>query len=241
MLNTDRTNNNVNQLQLIKIDYQKLLNKNFVKLSNKIDKQSVSDIKYNKLALTYQGELIINPTEAEHEHLLGIVQPLIENTKAFSLIQADTTSNAKTILQTYINLLKHYQQEEENIDNYELSFINEKYYLFTPQAYINWIINQLPTLPYYYIGDIAYAGYNMSYFAKALFSEFDVADLLSEEGMLDRIVYIFYTLTDKELFKKTDINDLYVHLLINITNKLMSNNKNSELIELWNIFTTKLY
>ena len=245
MLDTNINSSDKTKLQLINIDYQKILN-NTNSLADAISKQNLSDIKHNILALTYQGELVINPTKTEYQHLLGIVQPLIEDTKALLLIKSDglminSSYNAKVILQAYCNILRHYQQQEQNVDNEELSFIDEKYYLFTPHSYINWIAEQLPTLPYRYIGEFVYAKHDIPYLAMTLFSKFNIANLLAKEDMLDRIVYTLYTARDEELLNKSDINNIYVRLLITIVNKFMHNSQNGELIELWNIFTTKLY
>lgn len=245
MLDTNQAPNTINRLQLIKIDYQMLINKNISKLGKEINRQSLPKIKYMVLALTYQGELVINPAKTARQHLLGIVQPLIEDTRAFLLIKSDGllingSYDAKVILQAYCNILRHYQQQEQDADNEELSFIDEKYYLFTPRSYIDWITNQLPTLPYRYIGEFIYAKHDIPYLAMTLFSKFNIADLLAKKGMLDQIAYTLYTARDEELLNKTDINNLYVRLLVTLVDQFMQNSQNSELIEIWNAFTTKL-
>lgn len=245
MLDINQAPSTINRLQLIKIDYQALINKNIIKLGKMISRQGLSKIKYIVLALTYQGKLVINPAKTEYQHLLGIVQPLVEDTKALFLIKSDSllinsSYDAKVILQAYCNILRHYQQQEQNADNEELSFIDEKYYLFTPHSYINWIAEQLPTLPYRYIGEFVYAKHDIPYLAMTLFSKFNIANLLAKEDMLDRIVYTLYTARDEGLLNKTDINNLYVRLLIKLVNRFMHNSQNGELIEIWNAFTTKL-
>lgn len=230
-------------LKLIKLNYEKLIDNNVDRLATIIKQTYPHDIPYTTLAITPAGKLLINDNEISQYHAgtaLGMFAPANMTTDNL-YINLNTNANqiALNLLLAYTILLQKYYLIEQNATNADLNQISANYYLFTPKAYIDWIVRHPTT-----IGkskdknDTAYAAPALPYFAKSLLTLSNLDQLLNQADFLASIVYTFYIANDIDYFPISQwSSDLYLKTLITKINQRMANLDKppfDETISLWN-------
>lgn len=226
-------------LKLIKLNYEKLIDDNVNRLATIIKQTDPFVIPYTTLAVTPTGKLLINDNEISKYDALGIFAPANMTTdKLYINLNTTVKQIALNLLLAYTILLQRYQLIEQNATNADLNQISANYYLFTPKAYVDWIVRQPAA-----IGkskdknDTAYAAPALPYFAKALLTLSNLDQLLKQADFLASIVYTFYIANDIDYFPVSQwSSDLYLKTLIAKINQRMADlNQLSfdETISLW--------
>lgn len=228
-------------LKMIKLNYAKLIDDNINRLATIIKQTDSFDIPYTTLAITQQGKLLINDNEISQYHArnaLGIFAPANMEDKLYINLDTNANNIALNLLLAYTILLQKYQLVEQHATNADLNQISANYYLFTPKAYVDWIVRQPAE-----IGkskdnnDTSYAATVLPYFAKALLTLSNLDQLLNQADFLASIVYTFYIANDIDYFPISQwSSDLYLKTLITKINQRMANlNKPpfDETISLW--------
>lgn len=226
-------------LKMIKLNYTRLIDDNVDRLATIIKQTDPFVIPYTTLAVTPAGKLLINDNEISKYNALGIFAPA--NMTADKLyINLNTTANniALNLLLAYTILLQKYYLIEQNATNADLNQISANYYLFTPKAYVDWIVRQPAA-----IGkskdknDTAYAAPALPYFAKALLTLSNLDQLLKQTDFLASIVYTFYIANDIDYYPVSQwSSDLYLKTLIAKINQQVAGLDQSpfdETISLW--------
>ena len=192
-------------LKMIKLNYAKLIDDNIDRLATIIKQTYPFDIPYTTLAITPAGKLLINDNEISQYHAgnaLGIFVPAKMMTdKLYINLNTNASQIALNLLLAYTTLLQKYCLIEQNATNADLNQISANYYLFTPKAYVDWIVRQPAE-----IGkskdnnDTSYAATVLPYFAKALLTLSNLDQLLNQADFLASIVYTFYIANDIDYF-----------------------------------------
>lgn len=213
-------------LKLIKLNYEKLIDDNVNRLATIIKQTDPFVIPYTTLAVTPTGKLLINDNEISKYDALGIFAPANMTTdKLYINLNTTVKQIALNLLLAYTILLQRYQLIEQNATNADLNQISANYYLFTPKAYVDWIVRQPAA-----IGkskdknDTAYAAPALPYFAKALLTLSNLDQLLKQTDFLASIVYTFYIANDIDYFPVSQwSSDLYLKTLITKIKQRMAN------------------
>lgn len=229
-------------LKLIKLNYEKLIDDNVDRLATIIKQTDPFVIPYTTLAITPAGKLLINDDEISQYHAgtaLGIFAPANMTTnKLYINLDTNAKNIALNLLLAYTILLQKYYLIEQHATNADLNQISANYYLFTPRAYVDWIVRRPAE-----IGkskdnnDTSYAATVLPYFAKALLTLSNLDQLLKQADFLASIVYTFYIANDIDYFPVSQwSSDLYLKTLIAKINQRMADlNQLSfdETISLW--------
>ena len=228
-------------LKMIALDYARLIDDNTARLATIIKQSDPFDIQYTTLAITPTGKLLINDNEISTCHArnaLGIFAPANMEDKLYINLNTNANQIALNLLLAYTILLHKYQSIEQNATNADLNQISANYYLFTPKAYVDWIVRQPEA-----IGkskdknDTAYAAPALPYFAKSLLTLSNLDQLLNQADFLASIVYTFYIANDIDYFPISQwSSDLYLKTLIAKINQRITNSDKPlfyETISLW--------
>lgn len=226
-------------LKLIKLNYAKLIDDNVDRLATIIKQTDPFVIPYTTLAITPTGKLLINNNEISKYNALGIFAPANMTTnKLYINLDTNAKNIALNLLLAYTILLQKYYLIEQNATNADLNQISANYYLFTPRAYVDWIVRRPAE-----IGkskdnnDTSYAATVLPYFAKALLTLSNLDQLLNQADFLASIVYTFYIANDIDYFPISQwSSDLYLKTLITKINQQVEGLDQSpfdETISLW--------
>lgn len=228
-------------LKMIALDYARLIDDNTARLAAIIKQSDPFDIQYTTLAITPTGKLLINDNEISKCHVrnaLGIFAPANMEDKLYINLNTNANQIALNLLLAYTILLQEYYLIEQNATNADLNQISANYYLFTPRAYIDWIVRQPEA-----IGkskdknDTAYAAPALPYFAKSLLTLSNLDQLLNQADFLASIVYTFYIANDIDYFPISQwSSDIYLKTLIAKINQRITNSDKPlfyETISLW--------
>lgn len=213
-------------LKLIKLNYAKLIDDNVDRLATIIKQTDPFVIPYTTLAITPTGKLLINNNEISKYNALGIFAPANMTTnKLYINLDTNAKNIALNLLLAYTILLQKYYLIEQNATNADLNQISANYYLFTPRAYVDWIVRRPAE-----IGkskdnnDTSYAATVLPYFAKALLTLSNLDQLLNQADFLASIVYTFYIANDIDYFPISQwSSDLYLKTLITKIKQRMAN------------------
>lgn len=213
-------------LKLIKLNYAKLIDDNVDRLATIIKQTDPFVIPYTTLAITPTGKLLINNNEISKYNALGIFAPANMTTnKLYINLDTNAKNIALNLLLAYTILLQKYYLIEQNATNADLNQISANYYLFTPRAYVDWIVRRPAE-----IGkskdnnDTSYAATVLPYFAKALLTLSNLDQLLNQADFLASIVYTFYIANDIDYFPISQwFSDLYLKTLITKIKQRMAN------------------
>ena len=215
-------------LKMIALDYARLIDDNTTRLATIIKQTDPFDIKYTTLAITPTGKLLINDNEISKCHArnaLGIFAPANMEDKLYINLNTNANQIALNLLLAYTILLQEYYLIEQNATNADLNQISANYYLFTPKAYVDWIVRQPAA-----IGkskdknDTAYAAPVLPYFAKSLLTLSNLDQLLNQADFLASIVYTFYIANDIDYFPISQwSSNLYLKTLIAKINQRITN------------------
>lgn len=213
-------------LKLIKLNYEKLIDDNVDRLATIIKQTDPFVIPYTTLAITPAGKLLINNNEISKYNTLGIFAPANMTTnKLYINLDTNAKNIALNLLLAYTILLQKYYLIEQNATNADLNQISANYYLFTPRAYVDWIVRRPAE-----IGkskdnnDTSYAATVLPYFAKALLTLSNLDQLLKQTDFLASIVYTFYIANDIDYFPISQwSSDLYLKTLITKIKQRMAN------------------
>lgn len=212
-------------LKLIKLNYAKLIDDNVDRLATIIKQTDPFVIPYTTLAITPAGKLLINNNEISKYNALGIFAPANMTTnKLYINLDTNAKNIALNLLLAYTILLQKYYLIEQNATNADLNQISANYYLFTPRAYVDWIVRRPAE-----IGkskdnnDTSYAAPVLPYFAKSLLTLSNLDQLLKQTDFLASIVYTFYIANDIDYFPVSQwSSDLYLKSLIVKINQRMA-------------------
>lgn len=227
-------------LKMIKLNYTRLIDDNVDRLTTIIKQTDPFVIPYTTLAVTPAGKLLINDNEISKYNALGIFAPANMTTnKLYINLDTNAKNIALNLLLAYTILLQKYYLIEQNATNADLNQISANYYLFTPRAYVDWIVRRPAE-----IGkskdnnDTSYAATVLPYFAKALLTLSNLDQLLNQADFLASIVYTFYIANDIDYFPISQwSSDLYLKTLITKINQRITNSDKPlfyDTILLWN-------
>lgn len=121
---------------------------------------------------------------------------------------------AKTILSQYLRWFKMQTFIQSKLSTKQLIQYTEYYRLFTPQAYIDWLVPRLNTLKPSEYNQVSYAfpwiNYDYDYFATKLILASDLEAILSKTSLTSLIVRS--ALYDNKFHRTTNITYLFMQI-----------------------------